>query len=58
MIEAIRTQKVDYNEADVAEQDGVIILNHRHFKQGQSLIEREQLGSKGAKSEDSIARPL
>ena len=57
MIEAIRPQKVDYNESDMAEQDGIIILNHRHFKQGESQIQREA-GSRHERNSDSIVRSL
>ncbi|MBX7247054.1 MAG: hypothetical protein K1X53_16265 [Candidatus Sumerlaeaceae bacterium] len=42
LVESVKTQKLDYNEDDMADNPNVIILNSRKFKPEESLIERQE----------------
>lgn len=42
MIDASRTRKVEYDEAEWAAQPGVVILNSRKLGQGESALQRQQ----------------
>lgn len=54
-LDAIKTNKVQYDEQELKQQPGVIIFNSRETKAGESKIEREKRASKES---DSIAHPL
>lgn len=53
-LEAIRTQKVDYDEQEMAESPGVLILNSRKYKPEKSKLERES----SRRGSSPIAQPL
>jgi hypothetical protein len=57
LVEALRTQKVDFDEDEASARPGVIILNPRKYRPERSFIEREKAASPSRDTE-TAAQPL
>ena len=57
MVEALRTNKVDFDEETVTDEDCVILLNPRKLRPEASKLEREHKSSTAGGSA-AIAQPL